>query len=74
MLSVLVDRGFKITFDGVDYNANFIEGGAFSLDGVHPNTRGYAIIANKFMETINDTYGANLTPVPVQDYRGIIFP
>lgn len=61
-------------FDGVDYGAKYIEGGAFSLDGVHPNTRGYAIIANKFIETINSTYGSNLRPVMVQNYRGIIFP
>jgi len=50
------------------------EVGAFSLDGIHPNSRGYAIIANKFIETIYDSYGANLRQVPVQDYRGIIFP
>jgi hypothetical protein len=25
-----------MTFDGVDYTAKYIEGGAFSLDGVHP--------------------------------------
>ncbi len=63
-----------MTFSGVDYNADYIAGGSFSLDGVHPNTRGYAIIANKFIEVINATYGSNLRPVIVQNYRGIIFP
>lgn len=63
-----------MTFDGVSYNAKYIEGGSFSLDGVHPNSRGYAIIANKFIETINNTYGSNLRPVSVHNYRGIIFP
>lgn len=63
-----------LTFDGVDYGADYISGGSFSLDGVHPNQRGYAIIANKFMEEINANYGSNLRPVAVQNYRGIIFP
>jgi len=63
-----------LTFDGVEFDAKFIEGGAFSLDGVHPNNRGYAIIANKFIETINQFYGSNIPPVQVANYQGIIFP
>ena len=63
-----------ITFDGVEFDAKFIEGGVFSLDGIHPNSRGYAIIANKFIEVINTTYGANIPPVIVANYTGIIFP
>lgn len=74
MHSYMYELKAGMTFDGVNYTASYIEGGGFSLDGVHPNTRGYAIIANKFMEVINNSYGSNLRPVPVQDYRGIIFP
>jgi lysophospholipase L1-like esterase len=74
MYSYMFELQAGMTFDGVEYGAKYIEGGAFSLDGVHPNTRGYAIIANKFIETINVYYGSNLRPVPVQNYRGIIFP
>ncbi len=74
MNAYMVTLKSGMTFDGVDYTAKYIAGGAFSLDGVHPNTRGYAIIANKFIETINAAYGSNLHPVAVQNYRGIIFP
>lgn len=74
MYSYMFKLQSGMTFDGVDYTASYIEGGGFSLDGVHPNTRGYAIIANKFIEVINATYGSNLKPVSVQNYRGIIFP
>lgn len=63
-----------LIFDGVEFDAKFIEGGAFSLDGVHPNGRGYAIIANKFIETINEFYGSSIPKVSVSDYRGIKFP
>lgn len=74
MHAIMFELQAGMTFDGVAYAANYIEGGAFSLDGVHPNTRGYAIIANKFMEVINTSYGSNLRPVPVHNYKGIIFP
>lgn len=39
--------------------SNLVTGGAFSLDGVHPNARGYALIANMFMRAIDTTYGSN---------------
>ena len=32
----------------------------FSLDGVHPNARGYAVIANEVIKVINEFYNANL--------------
>jgi hypothetical protein len=34
--------------------------GIYSEDGVHPNTRGYAIIANMFIEAINAKFGASV--------------
>ncbi|WP_273568341.1 G-D-S-L family lipolytic protein [Maribacter halichondriae] len=39
--------------------ANLVTGGGFSLDGVHPTARGYALIANQFMKAIDATYGSN---------------
>ena len=39
--------------------SNLVTGGAFSLDGVHPTSRGYALIANEFMKAIDATYGSN---------------
>ena len=59
-------NGFTVT--GV-----FVTGGGFSTDGVHPSPRGYALIANKFIEAINTTYGSNLKGVSLGDYR-ILFP
>lgn len=63
-----------MNFDGIDFSTIYIEGGAFSIDGLHPNTRGYAIIANEFIKTINSSYNAELRPVSVSNYKGIIFP
>ncbi len=63
-----------MNFDGVDYSTKFIEGGAYSIDGLHPNTRGYAFIANEFIKVINSSYGSELRPVSPSNYKGIVFP
>ncbi len=47
-------------FNGEEYTTEFVTGGLFSLDGVHPSNIGYALITAKFIETINDAYGSNL--------------
>lgn len=63
-----------IQFDGVKYTSTFVTGGSFSLDGVHPTGRGYAILANEFIEAINDKYKSNLPKVNVNSYSGVTFP
>ncbi len=55
-------------FDEFTLKDDFIFGGAFSLDGVHPGARGYAFLANTFIEEINEKYGSNLPPVAAADY------
>ena len=62
-----------ITANGYTMTSTYATGGAFSLDGVHPSPRGYALIANKFIEAINAKYGSNLKGVSLYDYR-IMFP
>jgi lysophospholipase L1-like esterase len=54
-----------IVADGVEFSALYISGGLFSLDGVHPSSQGYAIVANKFIEVINSEYSANIPYVNV---------
>ncbi len=63
-----------ITFNGVRYNAEYLMGGAFSLDGVHPNPRGQALIANELIRVINSYYGSSVPTVDVNSYSGIKFP
>jgi len=60
-----------ITLDGISFSSALVTGGAFSLDGVHPATRGYAIIANDFISAINSTYGASIPKVNVGSYSTI---
>lgn len=63
-----------ISFDGVKYTAKFVTGGAFSLDGVHLTGRGYGMIANEFIKSINATYKSNLPQVDPNKYSGVKFP
>ncbi|PCJ00148.1 MAG: hypothetical protein COB15_03170 [Flavobacteriales bacterium] len=63
-----------MNFDGIELNTKYIEGGAYSLDGLHPNTRGYAMVANEFIRVINANFSSTLKPVSLGSYRGITFP
>jgi len=74
MFTYMDNLSAGFTFDGVDMNAEYISGGTFSLDGIHPNPRGYAVVANEFIRAINDYYQSNIPKVSVGDYRGVKFP
>jgi hypothetical protein len=62
-----------ISANGYNVTNEFLFGGGFSTDGVHPSPRGYALLANKFIEAINTTYGSNMKAVDLTNYR-ILFP
>ena len=42
----------------------------FSLDGIHPNNRGYGVVANGFLTTMNTALG---TEFPMVDIDGLIW-
>jgi hypothetical protein len=71
LLSQIATTG--ISANGFTVSSSFIVGGGFSTDGVHPSPRGYAVIANKFIEAINLQYGSNVKGVDLGKYR-ILFP
>ncbi len=53
----VVENGQRLT-------ADFL-GGIFSLDGVHPTNTGYAIVADEFIEALNQTFAAGIPPLSV---------
>ncbi len=63
-----------ISYDGISLNAQFVTGGAFSLDGIHLNPIGNALLANEFIKAINNTYSSSIPQVDATKYRGIVFP
>lgn len=74
MLTYLQTVSSGIKFNGVSYNAQFVSGGAFSLDGIHLTPRGYAIVANHILEAINNHYKSTLPMIDVNKYDGLRFP
>ena len=63
-----------IAINATPNNASFIRGNLFSLDGVHPTSRGYAVIANEFIKVINATYGASIPQVNPTEYNALLLP
>jgi hypothetical protein len=63
-----------IVWDGVEMNSTFVSGGFYSLDGYHPNQKGYALIANEFIYAINTKYGATVPTLNCPDCNGVLFP
>ena len=51
ILNDIHDHGLH--YAGTEITTDFITGGLFSLDGVHPTSKGYGVIANEFIEVIN---------------------
>ena len=74
MHSFLSTLNSSITINGITLNRQFIQGGAFGLDGIHPTAIGYALIANQFISQINASYGATIPPADISKYRGELFP
>jgi lysophospholipase L1-like esterase len=57
LLNQLANAG--ITSGDFTLTSSLVTGSAFSLDGIHPTARGYALLANEFMKAIDATYGSN---------------
>ncbi len=62
-----------IRVEGALLSPDFAPNGIFSSDGVHPNPRGYAIVANLVIDAINDRWGASIPRITVLDKRGVNF-
>jgi len=61
-----------IVYPGIGvFTSNFISGGTFSYDGVHPSSRGYGIIANEWIKAINTKFSANIPLVDLNSLPGM---
>ncbi|TGE26393.1 SGNH/GDSL hydrolase family protein [Hymenobacter metallicola] len=65
---------FGVITNGTTNTAAFVSGNLFSLDGVHPTPRGYAIVANEMIKAINARYEAKVPQLNAAAYRGVEFP
>ena len=65
-------RGLVV--DGVVLNLSFLPNGIFSVDGIHPNPKGHAVVANEIIKVINDAFDATIPLVDTTPYRTILTP
>lgn len=62
-----------VNFNTYNMTSAYVTGGSFSLDGVHPSARGYALITNLFIDAINAKYGSTLKKKDGRDFQ-ILYP
>ncbi|MCX6218160.1 SGNH/GDSL hydrolase family protein [Spirosoma sp.] len=67
-----IGSGTGISQNGVTYTSSFIQGGVFSLDGIHLTPAGYALMANEIIKGINAKYGSTIPAVNPANYRRVL--
>ncbi len=60
--------------DGVVLDPSFRPDGIFSVDGIHPNPKGHAVVANEIIRVINGAFDATIPRVDTTPYRTILTP
>lgn len=60
-----------INYGTGDIAATYATGGGFSLDGVHPTARGYSVVANAILDTINAVFNSSIPKVDPGTYTTI---
>lgn len=63
-----------ITADGTLFTNAFITGNAFSLDGIHLTQKGYALVAQRFIHTINEFYHSEIPLPNIRNYPAVALP
>ncbi|NBU47530.1 MAG: hypothetical protein EBS34_08845, partial [Flavobacteriales bacterium] len=61
-------------YNGVSMSAKFVSGGAYSLDGIHYNAKGNALLANEFLKSINNKYKSRIPLLNANAYDATLFP
>lgn len=66
-MEALFERMSSTGFDmrGETYTSAYLESSLFGVDGLHPNSIGYYVIALEFIGVINASFGAAIPPPPL---------
>lgn len=57
-----------LDINGLHFDSRFMSGGVFSLDGIHLTPRGYALLANRIIQTVNDFYHGEIPEADVSTF------
>lgn len=66
------ELGLRVSGSTTVLMPTFGPDGVFSTDAVHPNARGYALISNEIITTIETAFGASLPRASVLSYPSIV--
>lgn len=58
--------------NGITYTAAYLQGGVYSLDGLHLTPAGYALVANEVINNINTKYSSTIPMVNPGNYRRVL--
>ena len=58
--------------NGITYTGSFIQGGVYSLDGLHLTPAGYALVANELIRSINAKYNSTIASINPGNYRRVL--
>ncbi len=58
-----INEGYEVA--GMTFTADFITGGFYSLDGVHPSDLGHALLANQWLDKINSSFRVSIPAVDI---------
>jgi hypothetical protein len=61
-------------YNGVTMSSKFVSGGTYSLDGIHFNAKGNALLANEFINAINIKYKSRIPLLNANAYDATLFP
>jgi lysophospholipase L1-like esterase len=59
---------------GIVFTADYISGGTFSFDGVHPSDQGSGVVANQFIAAMNSSFGWSIPFVDVSALPALMVP
>jgi lysophospholipase L1-like esterase len=64
----------KSTYNPKTLGLGYKKRSVFSLDGLHPNALGQALLANEFIKAINSTYKAGIPPLKIIKFKQKTLP
>jgi hypothetical protein len=59
---------------GLVFTADYVSGGTFSFDGVHPSDQGSGVVANQFIAVMNSSFGWSIPLVDVSALPALAVP
>lgn len=62
-----MQTGQTYSWNDISFDLVYVQGGVFSLDGIHPTNHGQAIFTNVFINAINSNYNASIPLVNVSE-------